>query len=154
MWLERCTDTCTGESDMLCINKCGTIYLNAVYKEFDDAVSRFWLINSFSLPLTSFPTTFLKPSLGFLKSTFTNRVWTEVLLFFFVVIWVTIKKVSELIVRCKCWSLFFLSLGTLCFRQIFTFRFLLWFLIHFFVWKFFFTQFNFSILLTAKLYIL
>lgn len=39
--LEVCTDRCKSESDMDCINKCGTQYLKDLHVDFDQRLKRY-----------------------------------------------------------------------------------------------------------------
>lgn len=39
--LEVCTDSCKGESDMACINRCGTRYLKELHSEFEGRLARY-----------------------------------------------------------------------------------------------------------------
>ena len=40
-WLEQCTDTCKTETNMPCINSCGTKFVKDLHKEFDQIISKF-----------------------------------------------------------------------------------------------------------------
>ena len=39
--LEVCTDRCKGESDMECINGCGTKYLKGLYEDFEGKLKKY-----------------------------------------------------------------------------------------------------------------
>ena len=40
-WLEKCTDTCKGEEDMVCINKCGDKFMSDLHKDFKTSIKGF-----------------------------------------------------------------------------------------------------------------
>ena len=39
--LEKCTDTCKGETDMKCINDCGSKYMRELRSEYEQQLSKF-----------------------------------------------------------------------------------------------------------------